>query len=139
MNAVRIAIKNSLIPDSTLLSLLGDGANSILAPGDVTSTTPKPFLILDYNGSIGSSYMAIQRWSTFCYFDPAVHNFNTSSLILKKVKDRLHRKTISVANTSGVQCAECEWFMDLPSDYDPLWNLYLEGHRYRIHVVDLSS
>ena len=139
MNEVRKAIRTALATDSTLLALLGSGANSILAPGEVKKTTVKPFIIIDYNGSLGSSYMATQRWSILCYIDPAVSNFGTTGLVLKKAKDVLHKETISVANTSGVQCAECEWFMDLPSEYDPLWNLYREGHRYRIHVIDLSS
>lgn len=137
MNEVRKAIKDKLKEDTELLALLPNGANSIVAQGDVDADTSFPCLILEYDGSNGNRYISEQRWSVLCYIDPQTHNFTTSSAILAKVRGKLDGDTITISTSSGVACAECEWFMDLPTDYDPYFRANVEGQRFRVHVVNI--
>lgn len=136
MNATWRAIRDKLDNDATLLALLGSQtASSILGEFEATATTVAPYLTLCYDGSkrIGP-HLQVQTWTTYCFHKQTAHH---ASLILKKVKDALHQQVLSIDDASGVACMECEWFMDVPSDYDPLFKLDIEGSRFLVYARDI--
>lgn len=138
MNEVRKAISTTLAADSTLTDLLGGTATQcILAEDEVINTTPRPFIVVRYDGSTGTKHFAVQTWTVLCAINPKVDTSYKSSLILKKVRTALDLQHIAIDTDSGIVCGECDWFMDIPTYHDMLFDAFVEGQRYKIFVRDI--
>lgn len=138
MNEVRRAIESTLDNDATLLALLGTAADtSIIAEYEVTNQTARPFITVRYDGSASRNHFAVQTWTILCYIDPNTDTFYKSSLILKKVRDALDFAYLPISTSSGVVCCECNFFMDIPTYYDALFDALVEGQRYKVYVRDV--
>jgi hypothetical protein len=141
MNEVRRALALQLstgVVETTtgaaLLALLGSGTNaSILAEGEATPATPKPFLVLAYDGGPVSDHYLRQHWTLEVYTQKDAY---AAGLILKYVRDLLHKQVLTVDAEAGCQCMECEHFMDTPPGRDRYLDARVEGARYRVHLID---
>lgn len=135
MNEVRKAIKTKLATNATLLALLGNGAASIVSEFNATNSLARPFIVIRYDGSSGRFHLAAQVWAIQCHIDPKRDTWYKSSAILKQVKSTIDYQWLDI-NDDAAGCCECNWYMDIPTYHDTLFGTDVEGHRYRVYVID---